>query len=66
MKPITVEMIWGGSSAMGEGLQWFCSTIADLPGGRSPMGEGLQYNTGTYIYFRGVFYFITKLRLMFI
>ena len=26
MKPITVEMI------LGEGLQWFCSTTADLPG----------------------------------
>ena len=29
---------------MGEGLQWFFSTIADPPGGRSAMGEGLQYN----------------------
>ena len=28
----------GGRSAMGEGLQWFFSTIADLPGGRSAMG----------------------------
>ena len=37
----------GGSSAMGEGLQWFFSTIADLPGGKSAMGEGLQYNTDT-------------------
>ena len=36
IKHITVEMIWG------EGLQWFFSTIADLPGG----GGGLQYNTG--------------------
>ena len=26
---------------MGEGMQWFISTIADLP------GEGLQYNNGT-------------------
>ena len=29
----------GGSSAMGEGLQWFFSTIADLPEGRSAMGK---------------------------
>ena len=28
----------GGSSAIGEGLQWFFSTIADLPGGSSAMG----------------------------
>ena len=28
----------GGRSAMGEGLQWFFSTIADLPGGRSAIG----------------------------
>ena len=35
-----------GSSAMGEGLQWFFSTIADLPGGEvCNWGEGLQYNT---------------------
>ena len=33
---------YGGRSAMGEGLQWFFSNIADLPG-----GGGLQYNTGT-------------------
>ena len=39
-------MVLGGRSAMGEGLQWFFSTIADLPGGSSAMGEGLQYNTG--------------------
>ena len=38
-------MVWGGGeSAMGEGLQWFFSNIADLPGGG---GEGLQYNTGS-------------------
>ena len=30
IKPKTVEMIWRGRSAMGEGLQWFFSTIADL------------------------------------
>ena len=30
-------MIWG-RSAMGGGLQWFFSTIADLPGRRSAMG----------------------------
>ena len=47
LRPITVEMIWGGRSAMGEGLQWFFGIIADLPGGRSAMGEGLQYNTGS-------------------
>ena len=35
---------------MGEGLQWFLSTIADIPGG-SAMGECLQYNIG--ISFRG-------------
>ena len=32
---------------MGEDLQWFFSTIADLPGGTSAMGERLQYNTGS-------------------
>ena len=37
----------GGSSAMGEGLQWFFSTIADLPGEGLQWGEGLQYNIGT-------------------
>ena len=30
---------------MGEGLQWFFSTIADLPGGLQ-WREGLQYNNG--------------------
>ena len=33
-------MIWGVESAMGEGLQWFFSTIADLPEGKSAMGGG--------------------------
>ena len=38
----------GGRSAMGEGLQWFFGTIADLPGGNSKVCDGgcLQYNTG--------------------
>ena len=31
---------------MGEGLQWFFSTIVDLPGEGLQWGEGLQYNTG--------------------
>ena len=31
---------------MGEGVQWFLSTIADLPEGGLQWGEGLQYNTG--------------------
>ena len=32
---------------MGEGLQWFFSTIVDLPGGGLQWGGGLQYNTTT-------------------
>ena len=36
---------------MGEGLQWFYSTIADLPGGGEVCngGKGLQYNNGTWM-----------------
>ena len=33
-------MVSGGRSAMGEGLQWFFNTIADLPGGGGGGGGG--------------------------
>ena len=39
----------GERSAMGESLQWFLSTIADLPGEGLQWGEGLQYNTGIIV-----------------
>ena len=61
---------------MGEGLQWFFSTIADLPGGRSAMGgggkvcnitQGMGRNPAGIIYFHFVCFapvpFLTRMTI---
>ena len=45
------DKTYNGGNDMGENLQWFFSTIADLQGGDLQLGECLQYDTGSWSIF---------------